>query len=192
MLAVAGGAPLPETRLAFDQMMERVGPTDVYRLFDQLPLDKLDLDQLLAVLRMTAWDPVTFISMSRDLNRVAGDAYLEQLARLREALQKVWALHFPLPNGRDVAFEIGYVYYAMRRYREAMAFYQRSLALHGESRPDNDVRHPEDRTTHFTVNILPHTAPQPNCGENPAQRQLNVELDVLARYLQRMRAARSP
>jgi tetratricopeptide (TPR) repeat protein len=131
LLAVAGGAPLPETRLAFDQMMERVGPTDVYRLFDQLPLDKLDLDQLLAVLRMTAWDPVTFISMSRDLNRVAGDAYLEQLSRLREALQKVWALHFPLPNSRDVAFEIGYVYYAMRRYREAMAFYQRSLALYG-------------------------------------------------------------
>jgi tetratricopeptide (TPR) repeat protein len=130
-LALPAGDPLRETRLAFEQMMERVGPTDVYRLIEHLPTDKMTLDQLLTVLRMTAWDPITFISLSRDLNRVAGDAYLEEAARLREALQKVWALHFPLPNAKDVAFELGFVYYAMRRYREAMAFYQRSLALYG-------------------------------------------------------------
>ena len=131
VLALTAGQPLPETRLAFAQWMERIGPTDVYRIVDLLPLDKMDVDQLLAVLRMAAWDPVTFIAMARDFNRVAADAYLEQLTRLRAALQRVWALHFPLPNAKDVAFEIGYVYYGMRRYREATAFYQRSLALYG-------------------------------------------------------------
>lgn len=131
VLALSAGQPLPETRLAFAQWMERIGPTDVYRIFDLLPLDRMDIDQLLAVLRMAAWDPLTFIAMARDFSRVAADAYLEQLARLRAALQRVWALHFPLANAKDVAFEIGFVYYAMRRYREAAAFYQRSLALYG-------------------------------------------------------------
>ncbi len=130
-LALGAGQPLRETRLAFEQMMERVGPTDVYRMLEHMALDKMDLDQLLAVLRMAAWDPTTFISLSRDLHRCASDAYVEQLARLREALHKVWALHFPLADGKDVAFELGFVYYAMRRYREAMAFYQRSIALYG-------------------------------------------------------------
>ncbi len=130
-LALAGGRPLPETRYAFDQVLERVGPTDVYRLIDQLALDKMDLDQLLAVLRMAAWDPVTFIGLSRDLHRTAGDAYLEQHARLRDALGRVWQLHFPLADGKDVGFELGYVYYAMRRYREALFFYRHSLELYG-------------------------------------------------------------
>ena len=131
-LVLGAGQGLPETRLAFDQLMERVGPTDVYRLLEQMAFDKMDLDQLLSVLRMAAWDPITFISLSRDLHRCAGDAYLEQAARLRDALQQVWALHFPLADGKDVAFELGFVYYAMRRYREAMAFYERSIALYGD------------------------------------------------------------
>jgi tetratricopeptide (TPR) repeat protein len=131
-LALTRGEPLPETRLAFDQVMERVGPTDVYRLIDRLALDKMTLDELLAVLRMASWDPITFISLARDLHRCAGDGHVEELARLREALQRVWALHFPLADGKDVAFEMGFVYYAMRRYREAMGFYRRSVAMYGE------------------------------------------------------------
>jgi tetratricopeptide (TPR) repeat protein len=133
VLALVGGHALRQTRLAFEEVMERVGPTDIYRMFEHLAVDKMDLDQLLSVLRMVAWDPISFITLSRDLHRCAsGDTYVEQLGRLRQALAKVWALHFPLPDGKDVAFELGYVYYAMRRYRESMAFYERSIEQHGE------------------------------------------------------------
>jgi tetratricopeptide (TPR) repeat protein len=132
VLALVGGAPLPQTRLGFEEAMERVGPTDIYRLLEHMVFEKMDLDQLLSVMRMTAWDPITFISLARDLHRCAGDAYVEQVARLRQALQKVWALYFPLADGKDVAFELGFVYYAMRRYREAMSFYKRSVEMYGE------------------------------------------------------------
>ena len=43
--------------------------------------------------------------------------------------------------------------------------------------------------THFTVNIIPHTAAATTLGDLAAGRQLNVEIDVLARYLERMMAA---
>jgi len=41
------------------------------------------------------------------------------------------------------------------------------------------------------VNIIPHTAKQTSFADMAAGRQLNVEVDVLARYISRMMAARA-
>lgn len=61
-----------------------------------------------------------------------------------------------------------------------------SIALDGVSLTVNDVRDAEDGRTHFSVNIIPHTAKETTLGEIAAGRQLNVEVDVLARYIDRM------
>jgi riboflavin synthase len=66
-----------------------------------------------------------------------------------------------------------------------------SIALDGVSLTVNEVRDAEDGTTHFDVNIIPHTASATTFRELTAGRQLNVEVDVLARYLDRMLAARA-
>jgi riboflavin synthase len=66
-----------------------------------------------------------------------------------------------------------------------------SIALDGVSLTVNEVREAEDGSTHFAVNIIPHTAHETNFEGIEAGRQLNVEVDVLARYINRMLAARS-
>jgi riboflavin synthase len=66
-----------------------------------------------------------------------------------------------------------------------------SIALDGVSLTVNELRDAEDRSTHFTVNIIPHTAEQTTLRELAEGRQLNVEFDVLARYIDRMIAAHS-
>lgn len=66
-----------------------------------------------------------------------------------------------------------------------------SIALNGVSMTVNDVRDAEDGTTHFSVNVIPHTARHTTLGNLTAGQQLNVEVDVLARYIDRMLAARS-
>ena len=66
-----------------------------------------------------------------------------------------------------------------------------SISLDGVSLTVNDVRDAEDGTTHFSVNIIPHTAQNTTLGDVAAGRQLNVEADVLARYIDRMLAARA-
>lgn len=66
-----------------------------------------------------------------------------------------------------------------------------SITLDGVSLTVNDVRDADDGTTHFSVNIIPHTAAETTLSEIQAGRQLNVEIDVLARYLERMLAARA-
>jgi riboflavin synthase len=65
-----------------------------------------------------------------------------------------------------------------------------SVTLDGVSLTVNDVRDEGERT-HFSVNIIPHTAQHTTFTTLTAGRHLNVEIDVLARYLQRMVVARS-
>ena len=66
-----------------------------------------------------------------------------------------------------------------------------SVALDGVSLTVNDVRDADDGSTHFSVNIIPHTAQQTTLGDLAADRQLNVEVDVLARYIDRMLSTRA-
>ena len=66
-----------------------------------------------------------------------------------------------------------------------------SITLDGVSLTVNDVKEADDGTTHFAVNIIPHTAQNTTLGGIGAGRQLNVEIDVLARYIDRMLAVRA-
>jgi riboflavin synthase len=66
-----------------------------------------------------------------------------------------------------------------------------SVALDGVSMTINEVRDGDDGKTRFSVNVIPHTAQQTTLGGLVRGRQLNVEVDVLARYIDRMLAMRS-
>lgn len=65
-----------------------------------------------------------------------------------------------------------------------------SITLDGVSLTVNQVSDTGDGTR-FAVNIIPHTAHHTTLGELRAGQQLNVEVDVLSRYIDRMLAARS-
>lgn len=64
-----------------------------------------------------------------------------------------------------------------------------SVTVDGVSLTVNDVEEVEDRT-HFSVNIIPHTAQHTTLGGLAQGQHCNIEIDVLARYLQRMMDAR--
>ena len=66
-----------------------------------------------------------------------------------------------------------------------------SITLDGVSLTVNDLREADADSTDFSVNIIPHTAQQTTLGQLETGRQLNVEVDVIARYLDRILAARS-
>jgi riboflavin synthase len=64
-----------------------------------------------------------------------------------------------------------------------------SITLDGVSLTVNTVEDGAD-SIRFTVNLIPHTADHTTLGGIADGRALNVEIDVLARYLQRMAALR--
>jgi riboflavin synthase len=65
-----------------------------------------------------------------------------------------------------------------------------SITLDGVSLTVNEVADMGD-TTRFTVNLIPHTADHTTLGGMAPGRKLNLEIDVLARYLKRMTEARA-
>jgi riboflavin synthase len=60
-----------------------------------------------------------------------------------------------------------------------------SVTVDGVSLTVNTVADHGD-TTHFSVNIIPHTQGATTLGALVAGQSVNIEIDVLARYLQRM------
>ncbi len=65
-----------------------------------------------------------------------------------------------------------------------------SITVDGVSLTVNRVSD-EDTGTLFTLNIIPHTAQVTTLGELAPGRAVNLEIDILARYLARMEKVRS-
>lgn len=61
-----------------------------------------------------------------------------------------------------------------------------SVTVDGVSLTVNDVADQPDGATHFSVNIIPHTAQATTLGDLAPGDVVNIEIDVLARYLRRM------
>jgi riboflavin synthase len=60
-----------------------------------------------------------------------------------------------------------------------------SIALDGVSLTVNEVE-PVSEGVRFTVNVIPHTAERTTLADLVSGRKLNIEIDVLARYIGRM------
>jgi riboflavin synthase len=66
-----------------------------------------------------------------------------------------------------------------------------SITVDGVSLTVNEVTDQADGTAHFTLNIIPHTAEMTTLNGLVAGRGVNLEIDVLARYLKRMEDLRA-
>ncbi|MFN3864740.1 MAG: riboflavin synthase [Erythrobacter sp.] len=63
-----------------------------------------------------------------------------------------------------------------------------SITVNGVSLTVNDVRDRADGTCDFLLNIIPHTAEVTTLGDLKEGDRVNLEIDVLARYLKRMQS----
>ena len=66
-----------------------------------------------------------------------------------------------------------------------------SITVDGVSLTVNSVTDASDGRAHFTLNIIPHTWDVTTLAELSAGRAVNLEIDVLARYLKRMEEVRA-
>ena len=66
-----------------------------------------------------------------------------------------------------------------------------SITVDGVSLTVNSVTDASDGRAHFTLNIIPHTWDVTTLAELAEGRTVNLEIDVLARYLKRMEEVRA-
>lgn len=65
-----------------------------------------------------------------------------------------------------------------------------SVTVDGVSLTVNEIADQPDGTCHFALNLIPHTAAVTTLGALAPGGRVNLEIDVLARYLQRMQSLR--
>jgi riboflavin synthase len=63
-----------------------------------------------------------------------------------------------------------------------------SITVEGVSLTVNEIADQADGTCHFALNIIPHTSAVTTIGGLAVGDKVNLEIDVLARYLMRMQA----
>lgn len=63
-----------------------------------------------------------------------------------------------------------------------------SITVNGVSLTVNEVADQPDGSCHFALNIIPHTAQVTTLGMLSPGHKVNLEIDVLARYLKRMQS----
>ena len=63
-----------------------------------------------------------------------------------------------------------------------------SITVDGVSLTVNDVRDQEEGACDFLLNLIPHTAEVTTLGDLTEGDRVNLEIDVLARYLKRMQS----
>jgi riboflavin synthase len=66
-----------------------------------------------------------------------------------------------------------------------------SITVDGISLTVNEITDQADQTAQFTLNIIPHTAEMTTLDSLFVGREVNLEIDVLARYLKRMEDLRA-
>lgn len=66
-----------------------------------------------------------------------------------------------------------------------------SITVDGISLTVNEIADQSDQTAQFTLNIIPHTAEMTTLDTLFVGREVNLEIDVLARYLKRMEDLRA-
>jgi hypothetical protein len=121
-----------DTLLEFRERADIFGPSDFYTLIASSRRDcaAISLEHFLGLLRMSHFDPSVVHEFGKEvLDKVqaAGDALKLEL---RVALEHVWENFFPM--NRDLPFELGRFFLAMRRPLEAVRFNQHSIDLFGE------------------------------------------------------------
>lgn len=66
-----------------------------------------------------------------------------------------------------------------------------SVTLDGVSLTVNEVTDQPDGTAHFSINIIPHTWAVTALGDLIPGQAVNIEIDILARYLARMNSVQN-
>jgi tetratricopeptide (TPR) repeat protein len=129
--APAGG--YPETRRAYREAVGCWGPDDFFTLrggLDRLA-GSLSLEQRLSFLQLSGWDDAVLTDAFPTLLRQVADAPEALRQRVRQAIERVWELYLPIGEEGDLAFSLGALLYEMFDYPGAIAYFERSLRLHG-------------------------------------------------------------
>jgi tetratricopeptide (TPR) repeat protein len=129
------GDRFPATAKAYHNAQEAFGTEDLFALLGWLNahIEEMLVAQILAVLRLSRWDPTAFMRVFPVLGRQLRSVVLER-HDISEAVLRTWANHYPVhPSENVLAFQCGVVLLELRFFAEAQEMFKTSKRVLGPS-----------------------------------------------------------
>ncbi len=133
LLFLSDAGAYHHTNAAYQKFVNDFGPDDFHTLkkMTYRMLSKLTLLELLALIRLSAYDSTFFIRILPQLKNVSKRIDFNQRTRLIATLHQVWALYFNIKEPYDLAYEIGGVLYDLGVYPAALVYFRRAISFSG-------------------------------------------------------------
>lgn len=133
---VAGAkfSELSETQAAIARHFEGVSPADyfVYHRHISDHFNELAADILASHLNFSQWDPYMFHRVSPRILEVLAEAQMSTRQYLADGMKKIEANYYFMPSQHDTMFDIAILFHTLKKYDEALRYYEKSEALFGE------------------------------------------------------------
>lgn len=125
---------LPETWLAIEEKIENFSPSDYFNLHRRISdsFNECDIDALSSHLALSLWDPHIFMRIISRLTALLAEADSDAITFLAHNMPNIADNYYFMPKADCVLFEIAVFYHAIRRYEDALKYYQKSLPFAGE------------------------------------------------------------
>ncbi|HVV69401.1 MAG TPA: hypothetical protein VHE99_10295 [Gammaproteobacteria bacterium] len=125
---------LPEFANAVYEHVERLSPGDYFALHRNIRenFKHCPINSLAAHMAFADWDPHIFGKISKQIISLLPDAEHETKIYLANHMPELASNYYYMPKIYDVWFDIGIVFHTLRRYSEAVYYYQQSIHFYGE------------------------------------------------------------
>ena len=122
------------TQEAYQRHVREFGPGDFYQITKHARqyIDQMTWEDILAYLRLSYYDSHQFSRYLPRLLELAPTLYPHEQIAMREAIERVWQLYFPLGENGDLASEIASLFYKIGDYASALTYFQRSTEVYGQ------------------------------------------------------------
>lgn len=127
-------AELPHTQLAIQQYVEGFSPADYFTLHRRVSdsFQECDLDTIASHMHLTRWDPHMYLKIKGRIISLLNEADSDTVEFMSANMRKLAANFYHLPQTECVLFEIGVFFHAIKKYQEALDYYQQSQPFIGE------------------------------------------------------------
>jgi len=127
----------PETKMAYTHFVNVFGPDDFNTLkkWSFKHIETMTLKEWIAILRLSAYDSVMFISLLPRLKQLYPEISIHERRRIAKTFHKTWDMYFALNENFDLAFAMAGIFYDLAYYEDAITFFNHSMNLFG-SRAD--------------------------------------------------------
>ena len=152
---------------AFAEHIDRFGPLDTYAVQEEFLGGEASpsLGALLALVRMSDYDPRLFWFLSGKISAQCSDVSPTFRIGIRQTVLEVWERFLPWPGeSDDLAFALGHILGTLRFFDDALRFYERSLEYFGE-----------DHATRYNMALICHELRELEAAERHLAKALSLE-----------------